>query len=147
MPKTIEQMMLRLQRTESGCLEWMGARTPQGYGHMYLDGVHWYAHRLMYSIYVGPIGDKVDIHHKCENPPCADPEHLEALTRPEHAAEHPLYGAAATHAAAEVCAFGHEFDGHDGRQRTCSICRRRISNDWSRKHRAELKRQKEAAHG
>jgi hypothetical protein len=69
--------------TESGCWEWNGkrtGRTPEtSYGifnakRLGYDGAR--ATRAMYECFVGSIPEGMQIRHKCDNPPCVNPEHL-----------------------------------------------------------------------
>lgn len=69
--------------TDSGCWEWSGKRNDSGYGIVNalrhgLDGAR--AHRVMFELHVGPIPDGAEIRHKCDNPPCVNPDHLEPGT-------------------------------------------------------------------
>jgi hypothetical protein len=78
-----------------GCWEWQGWRSELGYGRVWGDvddggGRRMLAaHRAAYELHVGPIPDGYQIHHKCENPSCVRPGHLEALTPLEHSRRHP----------------------------------------------------------
>lgn len=84
--------MARIERHENGCWNYTGSRNEHGYGILYigLDGdrrKRAFAHRISYQLFVGPIPDheRHEIHHTCENPSCVNPEHLQCLTRSEHA--------------------------------------------------------------
>lgn len=59
----------------SGCWEWLGPRSHE-YGALRAGGATWLAHRLSYTVYVGPIPDGDVICHRCDNPICINPEHL-----------------------------------------------------------------------
>src|ERR1700676_1261143 len=37
------------------------------------------AHRLAYLMFVGPIPEGFEVHHKCKTTRCVNPDHLEAL--------------------------------------------------------------------
>lgn len=72
--------------TEAGCWEWRGRKLPSGYGTIANPGESsWlYLHRLMYERYVGPIPEGLLIRHKCDNPPCSNPDHLETGTHADN---------------------------------------------------------------
>ena len=62
---------------EGDCLVWRKAHTESGYGRVLWDGRLQYVHRLIYAETVGAIPDGMLVRHKvCDNPPCANPEHL-----------------------------------------------------------------------
>lgn len=67
--------------TDSGCWEWAGCRSANGYGKMaYGDGTTTGTHRVSFEVHHGPIPDGMFVRHKCDNPPCINPDHLEIGT-------------------------------------------------------------------
>jgi hypothetical protein len=72
-----------------GCWEWTAHRNPKtGYGMLNVDGVPQYAHRLALILRGVEIPYGHEVHHKCENRGCVNPEHLEALPVKDHCAQH-----------------------------------------------------------
>jgi len=80
-PKPLEE---RYVVTDSECWEWTGTRT-NGYGEAFYNGKKGAAHRLAYEKWVGPIPEGLLIRHKCDNPPCINPDHLEPGTIKQNA--------------------------------------------------------------
>jgi hypothetical protein len=67
------------------CWEWQGARTPDGYGRVWIhfdDGTKktYAAHRVAYSLMRADIlGSRIPLDHECSNPPCVNPWHLDVV--------------------------------------------------------------------
>lgn len=57
-----------------GCWLWLNCRSDKGYGVTKVRYKHWRAHRLSYFLSTGDLPDVV--RHKCDNPPCVNPDHL-----------------------------------------------------------------------
>lgn len=101
-----------------GCWIWLKS-TSRGYGYKW-DGERLVpAHRFYYLQAAGPIPEGCDLHHKCENPVCVNPDHLEPLSRREHIAKH-----RPTH-----CCRGHELTDDNlrrvkGKRGRCKTCHR-----------------------
>lgn len=88
-PTLADRVQRRLRVAPSGCVEWTGPLTGSGYGSVsvgvkdgrnYVVGVH----RVMYSMWVGPIQPGMVIDHLCRNKSCCNPQHLEAVTHVEN---------------------------------------------------------------
>ena len=61
----------------SGCWLWFGGVGQKGHGLFRGPGGRQVnAHRFSYELYVGPIPDGLWALHRCDNPPCVNPEHL-----------------------------------------------------------------------
>jgi len=60
----------------TGCWEWSGRRNDKGYGVVAVVHDTEMMHRASYKVFVGPIPDGLFVLHRCDNPPCCNPEHL-----------------------------------------------------------------------
>ena len=75
---------------ETGCHLWTGTRSTYGYGTIDAPGYRavgsrriLVAHRVMWEMAHG-FTDAEHVHHKCENPPCVNPDHLQPMTHQEN---------------------------------------------------------------
>lgn len=123
------------------CWPWTSATQPNGYGYFMCDGDR-YAHRLAYTLAVGPIPAGLQIDHLCRNRGCVNPAHLEPVTPRENVIRG--VGPSARNAKKTHCQNGHEFTeentyrdkrGH----RLCRICQNSLN-------RANQQRYKERHH-
>jgi len=57
------------------CWEWQKFTNPGGYGKIKIQGKSWSSHRVSWMIHRGDPGDK-HVLHRCDNPPCCNPNHL-----------------------------------------------------------------------
>lgn len=78
------RLWARLEPTEGGCWEWQGAKTSDGYGHISVAGKLKRTHRMAYEILVGAIPGGLVLDHLCRNRACANPDHLEVVSRGEN---------------------------------------------------------------
>lgn len=66
----------RLETLRSGCVVWTGTRDKAGYGVVTLKNTSQKAHRLSWSMVNGAIPKGLFVCHKCDHPPCCNPDHL-----------------------------------------------------------------------
>jgi hypothetical protein len=121
------ESVLRLvdRRGDSECWTWLGTASVHGYGQVRFEGVIWRAHRLVWTLLVGPIFGDMTLDHLCRNKLCVNPNpgHLELATHSENVRRGNL-----ARPRRDTCKQGHPFSPentmHDGKQRRCLICKR-----------------------
>lgn len=72
MSDTYEKYVIR----QNGCWNWRSFKDKNGYGEMAYQKTTNKAHRISWMIYNGSIPDGMYVLHKCDNPPCSNPDHL-----------------------------------------------------------------------
>lgn len=116
-------------RTEGDCVLWTGYTNHDGYGRLSIKGNLYMAHRIAWSLRNGPAPRDKLVLHKCDNPPCVNPDHLFLGDDLDNAQDKSQKGRAYRRSLATThCKNGHEFreentyitpEGH----RSCRICR------------------------
>ncbi len=74
---TAERFWSLVSGPPSSCWEWPRCKTSRGYGSFSWENEQWLSHRLAYTLKYGRIPPGSVVRHKCDNPPCCNPEHLE----------------------------------------------------------------------
>ncbi len=119
------------------CWEWRAAVVTRGYGVFRVAGRNVVAHRLAWSLSIGPCPPELEIDHLCRNTSCVNPAHLEAVTGTENRRRE-----AGARPVNQVCARGHPrheaniYWAPDG-SRNCRVCQRARSAAYERRKRAK----------
>lgn len=72
-----KEHLLSHRNIVNNCWEYTGFRSNLGYGKFGIGrDKQLFTHRLAYQIFVGPIPEGIFVCHKCDNPPCFNPQHL-----------------------------------------------------------------------
>ena len=72
----LERLASRSVRVDSGCIVWRGCVAGRGYGVIGSANCQVYAHRAAWLVHRGPIPESMCVLHRCDNPPCINPDHL-----------------------------------------------------------------------
>lgn len=68
-----------VNRVDAACWEWLGTRTSKGYGLVNTPAGVRGAHRVALMLTGVAIPDGWEVDHKCFNPPCVRPDHLQVV--------------------------------------------------------------------
>jgi len=145
--KTLDEYFwARVQKTDD-CWLWTGRRDSNGYGvvQLYAGAPRTTASRISWILHNGEIeSNKIFVCHKCDYPPCVNPEHLFLGTQKENLLDakekgrlnNPAKGSWArnkTH-----CSKGHPFSEENtyrwNTKRICRTCHKLLERDRRARH-------------
>jgi hypothetical protein len=109
---------------QTDCILWSGRIGNHRYGVVDVGGRSVLAHRQAWEDANGPIPVGLFVLHRCDNPPCVNPEHLFLGTHQDNMADMKAKGRGANGNTAKThCKYGHPYDElrPDGRRR-CRRC-------------------------
>lgn len=87
-PKALVRVLSRVVKDEvTGCWIFEGWKDDKGYGRVQVSGKHYWIHRWMYAMFRRPLVNGLTVQHKCRNPSCCNPWHLELMTHSENTAD------------------------------------------------------------
>src|SRR5574343_697551 len=140
-PQELKRFFAKVTKTDA-CWLWTGALSEKGYGLCSASGELWRAHRLAWHHFNGPIPTGMHVLHRCDRPPCVNPEHLFLGTDTDNLKDCYAKGrrkginySAPYQRAAERCSRGHRFDTvnthwRPNGRRECRTCRRERQLAW-----------------
>jgi hypothetical protein len=77
---------------EYSCWNFTGKKTSKGYGQLSMINETWYAHRFSYLLFNGKLEPDLMVRHKCDNPICVNPYHLETGTHQDNMRDRNIRG-------------------------------------------------------
>lgn len=146
------------------CWLWEGSRTSNGYGQFRFLDCNWQAHRVAWTLLVGPIPEGMELCHTCDVRACVNPAHIFVGTHQDNMDDMGRKGRRRTGSpgrrgawqrAKIQCKNGHPFDDgntewiiHLGKYvtRRCVTCRKATANKYARRMRAEVKHARHQSH-
>jgi hypothetical protein len=146
-PRLPEDFWARVQvHPTSACWEWQSSMA-DGYARYTHEGRQHQAHRLLYTLLVGPIQAGLVVDHLCRTRHCVNPDHLDPVTNRENIRRGilGLDKLSRTH-----CPKGHEYSPSNTIRSTtggrhCRSCHNELNRRAQAARRANIRQEKAAA--
>lgn len=128
--KDVERFWAKTRRNpDTGCLEWVAALTPLGYGIFGWGRRSWRAHRIAWIVVEGRIPIGQNVLHRCDNRKCVERGHLYLGSQAQNVSDMVARGRHACQKATH-CPYGHPYSGENlitrpQGHRDCRVCSRR----------------------
>lgn len=74
--QTIQEVYYKKCIKQDGCWAWNGNHDSDGYSTLYFNKKTLKGHRVSWIIHNGEIPGRLFVLHKCDTPPCTNPDHL-----------------------------------------------------------------------
>ena len=72
-----ERFWAKVRKGEGdGCWVWTASIRSDGYGRLRVGGTTKLTHRVSWELNCGALPDGLCVLHRCDNPPCVNPDHL-----------------------------------------------------------------------
>lgn len=125
----------KVVKTET-CWLWTASKI-KGYGQCHRGaGKLSYSHRWLYELIHGPVPKGLECDHKCRNPSCVNPDHIELVTHKQNVnfGLSPLTSRTPRPLKSH-CKHGHPYNDENTKfdntgRRFCVVCRRRSQVAW-----------------
>lgn len=123
------------------CWVWRGTVRSDGYGTKKIKQKQSLTHRLAWEWANGPIPAGMFVCHRCDNPPCCNPQHLYLGTHIDNMADMVAKRRHWRHAQTH-CRSGHDYNTENTRisagRRQCRVCNRARVREYEQRKRAAV---------
>ena len=142
----IESRILKKQMVEglSECWLWQGSKNHKGYGYISVLKKNKRVHRVYWEEVNGHIPEGLCLLHKCDIPPCINPEHEFLGTNLDNIKDRDLKGRCQKHNSKKThCKYNHIYSVENtiwnkNNSRTCKKCKKKTDREYHHKNKIKL---------